>query len=82
MRRGRTLMISTPYFVPNEAMQAALCAAAHRGVVTTIIFPARNDSRQVAATSRSYYQDLVEAGVKMYELFRRSATYQVGDRGR
>jgi len=63
----RTLTITTPYFVPKESMQAALCAAAHRGVVTTLILPARNDSWQVAATSRSYYQDLLEAGVKLYE---------------
>jgi cardiolipin synthase len=61
------LMITTPYFVPNEAMQAALCAAAHRGVETTIIFPARNDSWQVSAASRSYYLELVEAGVNIHE---------------
>jgi len=63
----RTLTITTPYFVPKESMQAALCAAAHRGVVTTLILPARNDSWQVAATSRSYYEELLEAGVKLYE---------------
>lgn len=61
------LVITTPYFVPKESMQAALCAAAHRGVDTTIIFPAHNDSRAVAATSRSYYQELLGAGVKVYE---------------
>jgi cardiolipin synthase len=63
----RKLVITTPYFVPKESMQAALCAAAHRGVDTTIIFPARNDSWQVAATSRSYYQELLEAGVRIHE---------------
>jgi len=61
------LLISTPYYVPNESMQAALCAAAHRGIDTTIIFPARNDSWQVAAASRSYYRDLVRAGVRIHE---------------
>lgn len=63
----RKLTITTPYFVPKESMQAALCAAAHRGVATTLILPARNDSWQVAATSRSYYEELLEAGVKLYE---------------
>ncbi len=48
----RELFITTPYYVPNDAMQAALCAAANRGVETTIIFPARNDDRAVQATSR------------------------------
>jgi len=61
------LVITTPYFVPNEAMQAALCAAARRGVHTTIIFPARNDSWQVSAASRSYYLELVKAGVNIHE---------------
>ena len=63
----RELVITTPYYVPNEAMQAALCAAAHRGVETTIVFPARNDSWEVAAASRSYYRELLEAGVKIHE---------------
>jgi cardiolipin synthase len=63
----RELVITTPYYVPDEAMQAALCASARRGVTTTIIFPARNDSWFVAAASRSYYNDLLAAGVRIYE---------------
>ncbi len=63
----RELTISTPYYVPNDSMQNALCAAAWRGVKTTIIFPARNDSWIVGGASRSYYQDLLEAGVEIYE---------------
>ncbi len=61
------LVISTPYYVPNESMQAALCAAAYRGVRTTLILPAKNDSRAVAATARSYYADLLKAGVDIQE---------------
>jgi cardiolipin synthase len=63
----RELVISTPYYVPNEAMQTGLCASARRGVDTTIVFPARNDSRIVAAASRSYYNDLLAAGVRIFE---------------
>jgi cardiolipin synthase len=63
----RELVISTPYYVPNESMQNALCASAYRGVDTTIIFPARNDSWIVAGASRSYYADLLQAGVTIYE---------------
>jgi cardiolipin synthase len=63
----RELFITTPYYVPNDAMQAALCAAANRGVEATIIFPARNDDRAVQATSRSYYADLLGAGVRIHE---------------
>jgi len=61
------LVISTPYYVPDAPMQAALCASARRGVDTTIIFPAKNDSWIVRAASHSYYLDLVEAGVRIYE---------------
>jgi cardiolipin synthase len=63
----RELVITTPYYVPDEAMQAALCASARRGVATTIIFPARNDSWIVGAASRSYYGDLLAAGVRIFE---------------
>jgi len=63
----RDVVISTPYYVPNDSMQHALCAAAYRGVDTSIIFPARNDSWVVAAASRSYYAELLSAGVKIYE---------------
>ena len=61
------IIITPPYYVPNEAMQSGLCAAALRGVDTTIILPARNDSFIVAAASRSYYAELLAAGVKIFE---------------
>ena len=61
------LVITTPYYVPDESMQAALCASARRGVDTTIVFPARNDSWIVAGASRSYYADLLDAGVHIFE---------------
>jgi len=61
------LFITTPYYVPDEAMQTALCASAYRGVETTVIFPARNDSFIVQAASRSYYADLLDAGVRIFE---------------
>ena len=63
----RELVITTPYYVPDEPIQAALCASARRGVDTTIVFPAKNDSWIVAAASHSYYPQLLDAGVKIYE---------------
>jgi cardiolipin synthase len=63
----RELVITTPYYVPDEAMQGALCAAAYRGVKTRIVFPERNDSWIVSAASRSYYGDLLAAGAEIYE---------------
>ena len=66
-RARRELVISTPYYVPNQSMQAALCAVAYRGVKTTLIVPAKNDSREVAGASRSYYEALLQAGVNICE---------------
>jgi cardiolipin synthase len=62
-----TLIISTPYFVPDYTLINMLCATAYRGVAVSIIFPKNNDSFIVAATSHSYYWQLLEAGVKVYE---------------
>src|ERR1700722_5510370 len=63
----REIVITTPYYVPDESLQNALCTTAYRGVDTTIVFPARNDSGFVGAASRSYYAELLTAGVKIYE---------------
>mgnify|MGYP000438005215 CR=1 FL=1 len=63
----REVIITTPYYVPNDSLQDALCTAAYRGINVTIIFPARNDSWIVGAASRSYYGEMLAAGVKIYE---------------
>lgn len=63
----RELIISTPYYVPDEPMQAALCASGRRGVETMLIVPRRNDSWFVAAASHSYYAALLDAGVRIFE---------------
>lgn len=63
----RELLITTPYFVPDEAMLRALCAAPRRGVTTTILFPARNDSWLVDKACRSAYAELLESGVAVRE---------------
>ena len=63
----REIIATTPYYVPDDSLHNALCTTAYRGVDTTIVFPARNDSWIVGAASRSYYADLLNAGVKIYE---------------
>lgn len=61
--------ITTPYYVPDVALDAAIRAAARRGVEVTMILPARNDSLVVGATSEGFYHGLLAAGVRLH-LFR------------
>ncbi|MBL8447884.1 MAG: cardiolipin synthase [Zoogloeaceae bacterium] len=61
----RELVITTPYFVPDEAVVLALESAAQRGVRVTLIVPARVDSRLVRHASRSFFDDLMSAGVRI-----------------
>lgn len=61
----KELILTTPYFVPDNAMLAALKSAAQRGVAVTIIVPAKNDSFLVHYASRARYDALTEAGVRI-----------------
>ncbi|ALG68691.1 cardiolipin synthase [Beggiatoa leptomitoformis] len=61
----KELIITTPYFVPDEAMQTALCTAAHRGVMVTILVPSHGDSLLVRLASRAHFDELMAAGVKI-----------------
>lgn len=61
------LIITTPYFVPDEGTTDALETAALRGVRTVLVVPARNDSFLVGLASRSFYEPLLDAGVEIHE---------------
>lgn len=63
----RELVVTTPYFVPDEQLLFALTSAARRGVRVVLVLPRRNDSRVVAGASRSYYRELIAAGVEIHE---------------
>jgi len=61
------VVLTTPYYVPDEGTSSALRTVASRGVDTTLVVPANNDSRLVAWASRSYYGELLAAGVAIHE---------------
>lgn len=61
------LTITTPYFGPDDGLMQALMATARRGVKVTLIVPKLNDSKLVAWSSRSYYADLLNSGVRIAE---------------
>jgi cardiolipin synthase len=59
--------VTTPYFVPDDAILTALTTAAMRGVDVRVLVPRRSDSLVVTAAARSYYDALLAAGVRVYE---------------
>jgi cardiolipin synthase len=59
--------ITTPYLVPDQAILTAMQSAALRGVDVRLLVPQRSDSKLVYWAGRSYYRELVEAGVSIYE---------------
>jgi len=61
------IVMTTPYFVPDELLLTALLSAARRGVRVSIILPKRVDSRLVRLASRAHQGDLIEAGVRLLQ---------------
>lgn len=61
----RELVLTSPYFVPDNAILSALKSAALRGVEVTIIVPRKNDSRLVRYASRARYSELARNGVRI-----------------
>jgi cardiolipin synthase len=75
--------INTPYLVVDDNLLSALTLAAKSGVDVRIITPHRWDKWMVAICSRSYYRQLVSAGVKVYEYtsgFNHSKTFVSDDK--
>lgn len=63
----KRVQLTTPYFVPDETIVNALNAAALRGAEVTVLVPEGGDQPFVAAAARSYYPELLESGVRIFE---------------
>lgn len=61
-----SIKITTPYFIPNEAILTALKSAARAGVNVEIMVPKKGDSWAARYASRSYFREILESGVKIY----------------
>jgi len=64
----KTIWLTTAYFVPTEDEMDALERAARRGVDVRLMLPGKSDSSLALAVGHSEYGDLLEAGVKIFEL--------------
>lgn len=62
-----SVYISTPYFVVDDEMLRAITNAAKGGIDVKIILPGIPDKKIVNQVTKSYYQRLIESGVKVYE---------------
>lgn len=59
--------IASPYLIIDNEMITSLCFAAKRNVDVRILLPHIPDKKFVHIQARSHYQELIEAGVKIYE---------------
>jgi cardiolipin synthase len=62
-----SIWITGAYFVPTHQEKEGLIAAARRGVDVRLLLPSRSDSGPALAVQHSHYEELLRAGVKIYE---------------
>jgi cardiolipin synthase len=60
------LWVTTPYFVPDEPLAAALASAARRGVDVRLLLPVATDSTLVDAAGRTFHDELLAAGARIH----------------
>ncbi|HSM73284.1 MAG TPA: phospholipase D-like domain-containing protein [Desulfobacterales bacterium] len=63
----KTIWITQGYFSPDQAFLDALKAAARRGVDVRLLLPGLTDSWITISSSRAHYEELLEAGVRIFE---------------
>lgn len=61
-----SIRITTPYFIPNEAILIALKSAARSGIKVELMLPRIGDSWAARYASRSYFEELIESGIHIY----------------
>jgi cardiolipin synthase len=64
---SKSVIASAAYFVPTHDEMEALTQAARRGVDVRLLLPDRSDSPNSIALGHAHYEDLLEAGVKIFE---------------
>ena len=63
----KSILITNPYFMPDDVMTEALVKATGRGVSVEILLPGEIDSQITYTASRSHYGPLLLGGVHIYE---------------
>ncbi len=65
-RAQKRIWITTPYFIPDQSILAALRSAVFRGVDVRLMVPERGDQRLVHMASRSYQPELLRFGARVF----------------
>lgn len=63
----KRVYLTTSYFVPDQTIITALQIAAMRGIEVKLLLPEKSDHRFVLLAGRSYYDDLLKSGVRIFE---------------
>lgn len=62
----REILLTTPYYIPDNSLQEALIIAALSGIEVKLLVPKEGDSKIVNLATQAYFEDLLRAGVKIY----------------
>jgi cardiolipin synthase len=66
-RAQQSLSLTSPYFVPDDSLLEAITTAAYRGVAVELFVSEQADQFVVQHAQASYYDVLLEAGVRIYQ---------------
>ncbi len=61
-----SILIATPYFIPDQAIRTALRVAARKGIRVRLMVPETNDSFLTQYATQSYFPELLRAGIEVY----------------
>ena len=64
---GQRVYITSPYFIPDATILQALTTSALRGVDVRLLLPGKSDLPLVRLAGRSYFEELLQAGVRIFE---------------
>lgn len=64
----KSILITTPYFLPDKSMREELVRARRRGITVKVVVPGRHaDHAMTRSSGRSAYGDLLKSGADIYE---------------
>jgi len=64
----KSVLIVTPYFIPDKHLESVLVAKARQGVDVELLLPGKYiDNKLVRLSAQSHYEELLKAGIKIHE---------------